>query len=197
MLVVHPWSIHQWVFRKFLSLWLISSLPVIFATLFFPPGEDASASTRILHAFSSTHQFIYAVSFMGPLLFLLYEMYERQRRYIAARKRTPETLGPEPKGIGLVLLLAFLVFAFSTFAYGATNAAQSAGISSDMMTAFARASDRYSIWVYMFGLYCWYITLLIPTTPMPDVDDYVAVGREKENQLKQEFRNRLAKGGAE
>jgi hypothetical protein len=184
--LVYPFESHRKALRKFFALWIISLLPIILAALIFPPGGSATFQERVLHSFSSTHQFIYAVSFLAPMLYLLFELYDRQNQYIDARKRSPESLGPRPKGIGFIVYIALIVFIFTSFAYGAANASPATAIH-----PLQTISQKAASWVYIYGLICWYITILMPMPPIVASIDYVGAGRQKEEDLKRDFQARI------
>ena len=180
------WETHKDALPKFFSLWILSVLPIIFAALLFPLEQSVDLWGRANAAFSATDQFIYAVSFLSPMLYMLYEKYVRQRRYIASGKRSPDMVGPAPRGFGYILFIALLLFVFTAFAFGASKVQQA----DQTGTAIEGYLATGAIGVYAYSIFCWYITILMSISM--DFPDFVAKTRQSENDMTDAFSKRLA-----
>src|SRR5690606_8521519 len=103
--------------------------------------------------FNGTHQFIYAVSFIAPVLYLFYEEREALWHHINSNKRTTRNLKVLPPGFGWVLTWSFFVFLFTAFAFAiSTRTNPSSNIS-----FIEQLSSRSALLVYIFALSCWYL----------------------------------------
>lgn len=182
-LIHYSWLCHKDAARKFGTLWVVSILPIILASILIAVGkapQSTSALWRSVHAgLFATDQFIYAVSFLPAILYLVHEKLERRGQYIHERKRRPSADLDLP-GSHWILWGTTIVLIFTAFAYGVTKADPS------IQWPFLSASGLV---VYVYAMYCWYITILDSITPTQS--DYVGDGRKREDEMKGKFAERI------
>jgi hypothetical protein len=140
---------------KFLVLWVLSILPLLFAAMIpiFSSGE--LEVLPILHAlnteFSSTSVLVYSVSYLVPFMYTAVELSIRHRQYAFERKVAPSKFD-FPKGYPVLLCISGLIFLFAIFVYKRVDS-QSPEIS--------YLSGKVKWIVYFYSVACWYTTLLI------------------------------------
>ncbi|MCO7506036.1 MULTISPECIES: hypothetical protein [unclassified Pseudomonas] len=182
-LVSFPSEAHKSALRKFFALWILASLPILFAALLSPIPADGSSwalFSKLKESISVSEQFVYVASFLTPVLYIWYEKYQAAEQNIAQRFKGLFS------GYGLVALSAFILMLATASAFGAlkTNA------DSFKSTFLSLALTEYSAWVYFFALYCWYLSLVdgIP-------GDFVAETRKSEQSVKTGLAARLKSRG--
>lgn len=195
--ISYDWDTHSAALRKFGILWLISILPLAFAALVSPMGKDLSAIgyiaqfwSHLVKEFNGTHQFIYTVSFITPVLYLVIEHNAQYVQFLKSNKRKAEGVVKfAPDGFGWVLFWSMIVFLFTTAAYAVSTTA-------DLRdeTLFLDSISRSTVFiVYLFALLCWYFTIL-DSTEAPRYS-YARSKSKGEDELKNALDQRIAERG--
>jgi hypothetical protein len=178
--------------KKFFTLWFLSLLPIFFSFFILPENQSQTLLGQFRAAFTPAEQFVYAVSFLSPTLYLLWERHQQREKFIQAGKKSTDLLAIVPRGFGIVLLLTLVVFIFTAFAFGAAKAWD---ISSP--TAFQRRVGTFAVnsavWVYLYGVYCWYLTIVMSVDA--EAQDFELVFRAQEDAVTTGLRKRLESKG--
>ncbi|MFG0330120.1 MAG: hypothetical protein ACF8PN_09505 [Phycisphaerales bacterium] len=175
---------HKDALKKFLFLWSISVIPIVSASIVVAMapngGFPAAVWEAIRTGFFATDQFIYAVAFLPPVLYLLFEKYELRGHFIALNKRKKnENL--EIPGYFLIYLLTVLVLIFTAFVYGVTKANPYS-----VSATFLAVSGGV---VYAFAMFCWYLSLLESVSPDPF--GFLDENRAREAEMSEDFGKRI------
>jgi len=145
---------------------------------------------KFVSSFFARHQFIYAVSFITPIFYLLWERYEGLRAYFSSGKRSVDGIKLTPPGFGTVLVWSVLFFLLTTVAYANTEAQATSGTP---RTILASWSDFITVAVYAFGLLCWYFMILEgSTSPATQYFNAVKQQENEDNEEAQAFSKRIA-----
>jgi hypothetical protein len=169
-LILSPWSTEQKADarRKFLFLWFVTTLPLLFSAFAKPStGDFSNASieffSNLWNAFSGRHQFIYAVSFITPVLYLLWERYKDARKaYLEATSDGTDVSGANlyqrftPEGYGWMLSISICVFLITAVSYTLAEA----HVPGTPKSLAHRVSPLTAVAVYLYGLFCWYYCVL-------------------------------------
>lgn len=170
---------HKVAIKKFIVLWIFASLPVVLAILFSPMSGEADwwVASKLRESISVSEQFVYVASFLTPVLYIWYEKIQAGR---------PISKGPFV-GYGFVALIAVIVMVVTAGAFGL---AKNNRESFEATLVYAVLSD-YSAAIYIFALYCWYLSLVdgVPAK------DYVSEGRREEEAVKSGLAARVANRG--
>ena len=181
-------SVHRSTFAKFASLWILSILPLVFSGLRgnVPPNVTAPVAflERVRSEFNSTSLFVFAISFLVPMLYQFYERFAVFRNYGLSRKRAPKHYDTPP-GYSCVLLGSVLVFALTAFAYG------NSGTGTTVLDWLV--GRGLVLVVYLYSIYCWYLTMLIDAHPR-DPMEIVNERRSQENEVAKGLSQRVAAG---
>jgi len=181
----YRFAVHRVALKKFFVLLLLTSLPVIVTVFMAPIPEGAEGPfLKFMHKFADSltvsELFVYSATFLTPILYLLFERIQ---------DISPTTLSEFRKvfrGYGLVTLLALIVIILTAVAFSTTKV--HTGMSNTFLNYFL---VKYSFSVYLFGLYCWYLTLLDGANS----SNFVDATRNNENSLTSKFAARLEKRG--
>lgn len=140
---------HKTALKKFFALWVLTSLPILFAALWsqVPEGADWFLFAKFRESISVSEQFVYTASFLTPVLYIWYEKIQGGRQNLIKGLFT---------GYGLVSLAASLVMLLTAAAFGSYKNSPDTFKST---LVYAVLSD-YSVLVYFFALYCWYLSLI-------------------------------------
>lgn len=140
---------HKSALKKFFALWILTSLPIIFAALWspIPEGGDSFFLAKFRESISVSEQFVYTASFLTPVLYIWYEKGQGGRKSLIKGWFT---------GYGLVALTASLVMLFTATAFGSYKNSPD----SFKSTVIYSALSDYSVQIYFFALYCWYLALI-------------------------------------
>lgn len=179
--------------QKFAVLWAISLSPLVFAVLADPRitahiNKWDAFILSLESSFLGTHQYIYAVSFITPIFYLLWEKYLELAQHTGSGKRSLGSLTVLPLGYGWLLLWSISVFLVTAVAY-----ANSTHLSPTKPATLLHELSRngiVTISVYLFALLCWYFTIL-DSIGTPRFDYVTTVRRNEKKQLEQ-FSDRLA-----
>jgi len=188
-----PPRAHASALLKFCVLWLLTSLPVIVAVLFsqMPTGADIDWVDGVFERFSASisvsEQFVYTASFLTPVLYICYEKY-RESGVQGAGRRFAESIQVF-SGYGWVFLASCLLILFTGLAFSSIKTNPDAF----KLTYLNHLLTNYSVYVYFFALYCWYLSLLDSVNK----GDYVNASRAGERVVAKGFSARLQARGVE
>lgn len=188
-LLAFPISTHKLAIPKFLFLFILSSLPLLFSTLL---GEVPAGTSSIETAFagellkspSTSDLFIYTATFLTPIFYLIFERYRA-----LSEKDREDNIGKNVtrifRGYGLVATMAILLLLVTAIAFGPSKT----GMASPILNTFlSHLLVKYSWCIYLFSLYCWYLTILDSVIEGSYVDDM----RDQETESVNSFQRRLA-----
>jgi hypothetical protein len=160
-IVYFPFASHQKAALKFVFLLIATSLPILAATVLapIPVGEEHTYIkffAKVGDAINISELFVYATTFLAPYLYLVFERYKAVRLTLSVD--VPKSKGKVDlfPGYFLVLGLACLLIVATAMAFGLMRANSPLFLNSFLY----RGLDSYAFWVYVFGLYCWYLSLL-------------------------------------
>ncbi|MEE4818356.1 hypothetical protein V2K62_11315 [Pseudomonas alliivorans] len=170
---------HKTALKKFFALWILTSLPILFAALWSPVPEGSNwfLFSKFRESISVSEQFVYTASFLTPVLYIWYEKIQGGRNLIKGLFT----------GYGLVSLAASVVMLLTAAAFGSYKNSPDAFKST---LVYAVLSD-YSILVYFFALYCWYLSLI---DGLPG-GDFVGDTRRSEQAVSSGLATRLKSRG--
>lgn len=193
-LVWFPWQTHSIAIRKFLVLWVLSSLPVIVAIFYSPMPVDSQASLtadilqRLSSSISVSEQFVYIASFLTPLLYIFYEKYNDSSDAEGRGERLAKSFQVF-RGYWLVFLFACLLILFTGLAFGSMKSNPEIFKSTYLYNALA----NYSSYIYIFALYCWYLSYLDGAYK----GDFVGATRAKEKKVSKGLSDRVLERGVD
>lgn len=175
-------EVHGTALKKFAALLVLTSLPVIVSVALAPmPGDASSAFDKLISKFADTltvtELFVYSATFLTPILYLQYE------RFSISNFSNLDALRKAFRGYGLVTLLALILIVLTAVAFAAVK------FHHDLFKAtfLNYYLGDYAIAVYLFGLYCWYLTLLDGANSSGFVQD----NRDQELGLTNKLASRL------
>lgn len=177
-LLFFPWSSHKIALKKLGALWALTNLPLLLTAMLTKVESSGTVFDAVLQKLSASispsEQFIYIISILTPILYLLFEKYESLPK--------PDSPGQNRvavifKGYGLVALSCLLLIILTAFAFGSikTNTQEFEGTLLYLMLA------KGAIPLYLFAIYCWYLSLLDETTTAEK--DYVENSRKLEQKV--------------
>lgn len=188
-LVSFPVETHTSALKKFIVLWVLTSLPVVFAAFLSPvTGENVFGDwlSRLGESISVSEQFVYTASFLTPVLYIWFEKYQGPERE-GINKKMSQSLKELFTGYGLVVIVAVLVMFLTAAAFSALKA-DSEFFKSTYLYLFL---TNYSQYIYFFALYCWYLSLLDGLHK----GDFVATTRKLERKVSSGLADRLRSRG--
>ncbi|UVM59761.1 hypothetical protein [Pseudomonas sp. B21-010] len=173
--------------KKFAVLWVLTSLPVIFAALLSPVnlGGDAALSDwidRLSESISVSEQFVYTASFLTPILYIWYEKYINSSQD-SFNKKLSQSLRELFNGYGTVVFTALLMILLTASAFSALKTNPD-NFKSTYLNLFL---TKYSVFIYLFALYCWYLSLLDGI----HAGDFVVATRKSEKMVSNGLAERL------
>jgi hypothetical protein len=173
--------------KKFAVLWVLTSLPVVFAALLSPVnlGGDAVLSdwvARLSESISVSEQFVYTASFLTPILYIWYEKYINSSQD-SFNKKLSQSLRELFNGYGTVVFTALLLMLLTAAAFSALKTSPD----SFKTTYLNLFLTKYSVYIYLFALYCWYLSLLDGI----HAGDFVVATRKSEQVVKTGLAERL------
>ena len=179
---------------KFAALWSISILPLLLAAMLCPIGENVGVVagfsefwSKLCSEFVGTHQFIYTVSFITPVVYLVFERFRHLEGFVKSRKTKAEgRIKHTPDGFGVILAWAVIIFVLTTagYAVSTTRSMRNANTFLDVI------SQATVVWVYLFALLCWYFTILDSTEITPA--DFSVAKKRNEDEFSAEFNQRIS-----
>lgn len=181
---------HRLAFPKFLVLWMLSTSPIILAVLLSPvPAGDiemhAKLVSKLREAFSGSEQYIYAASFISPLLYIIWDRYKAVEDNFKLSEKVDEAFKSVFKGYGLVSALAVLILLATITTFSATKI-DPVTYESTFLYAL---TEQWSFLIYLYALICWYLSILDAQSTL---GDYVGKARSKENDIRTAFSNRIS-----
>jgi len=192
-LVYFPKRTHIIAVQKFVALWLLSSSPVLLAILLSPiPADNITIWEKLLskwqESISVSELYIYVASFLSPVLYILYERYQLIDGKETIKEKVEETFGKIFYGYRLISFLALILLFLTVAAYSAIKA----GSTNFDKTFLYHFISHLSPWVYLYAVYCWYLSILdginIPR-------DFVSESRQSEIGLSNNLKARLDERG--
>jgi hypothetical protein len=163
------------------TLWVVSSLPVIFAVLFsIIPEGDASIEQKFVEGIrkclSVSELFVYAASFLSPLLYIIFEKYRATEIEHSKGSRISETFKRVFDGYQTMFFSAIVILVLTAAAYTAAKTS-SAGLEDTFLYGLL---PNLAWYVYAFSLVCWYMSIL---EGVAEPVDFVSVNRASEDAL--------------
>jgi hypothetical protein len=190
----YSFKYHKAALKKFLVLWAMSILPMLLTSLVVLIQGSSGFWGSLQNSLKSTDMFIYSASFLPPMIYLFYERYHELLDYINAGKRSPSALSPVPKGFELMILISCTVFLLTTFFFGLAKAWEVSS-PNNALAAFKTFANKAVFWVYLYSIFCWYLTILMASNI--DSFDFVSCARQQEENLQVGFAERMKnKGGS-
>jgi hypothetical protein len=179
---------------KFLVLWGMSLAPLLLAALLqeIPVNESMFSAfcKKFGASFFARHQFIYAVSFITPIFYFLWERHHGLLNYFLSRKRSLSGVKLIPPGFGVVLIWSIIFFLLTTVAYAVTQTRTNPAAT---RTILESGSDIITVVVYVFGLLCWYFMILDGSvSAAAEYFQEVEQQEEKEKEQAQAFSDRIS-----
>lgn len=186
-LFFYPWDAHKTAIKKFFVLWLFTSLPIIFAAILskIPEGNYGDTSgllVKIKDSITVSELFIYTASFLTPILYMIFEKITSIPREEIGEKITKGIRGIFT-GYELVALISFIIIIITAIAFGQIKTNEQYFRD----TYLNHYLTEYSLIIYIFSLYCWYLTLLDGAWS----GDFVRSNRKTENIVSSQFSDRL------
>lgn len=187
------WKGHSRAFKKFFILWVLSSLPVVFAILFSTPEasdlelwEKFKASLRLSYTVSDV--FVYSAAFLSPLLLIIFEKYNamayEEDRGIKIHKAFKRVFPCYYLMWGAALIVLFVIsWAFSVYRMGGDELKE---------TLLYLWIPDFHYYVYVFALFAWYLTIWDRDRP---VEHYFKEMKNSEDTFSTGFSERLSKKG--
>ena len=188
-LTYFPLSVHRTAFKKFIVLLILTSLPVIVAVVLspVPSGNDGGIDkllTKLRESINVSELFVYTATFLTPVLYLIFEKYDELPKEQLGEEITKGVKGIF-KGYGLVAFLSLLIMIFTAIAYSSLKVNAEAFKPSYLNHYLV----NYSSWVYLFALFCWYLTILHEKWG----GNFVDSNRNSENATAKAFSVRISK----
>lgn len=182
-----PRKHHLNVLKKFLFLWLISSLPVILAVILSPVPNDGSEISnavfvRFKDSISVSELFVYSAAFLTPILYMVVEKYNEAPGNQFGEKVSRSANGLF-RGYWLIAGLSLLVMFLTVVAFALIKS-DPEGFEKMILGHYL---TKYVFPVYLFSLFCWYLTLLDSAW----TGDFLNENRRSEDNMYQDFSDRL------
>ncbi len=182
---------HKVALKKFFTLWVLTSLPIIAAAGLSPiPDGDAEVVVKLFdnlrEAIVASELFIYAASFLTPVLYIYYE---KQGESQNEGGLTRAVRGPF-RGYGFVALASAMTLFLTAVAFSSIKT--DAIFFKKTFLSYFLTHTYLSIAIYFFSLYCWYLTMLDGTWN----GSFVDINRQSESSVASDFSARLKARGA-
>lgn len=158
-LLYFPKETHKKSIKKFFILWVFSSLPIIAAVIFSPvPEGDIGILPKLIlklkDGISNTEQFVYAASFLSPVIYIAISRYFSNSG--GAGDRVVKVTSSVFDGYTFIFIASFLVLLFTGMAFAVAKV----DADSFQNTFFHAAIYKFPYIVYLYALACWYISIL-------------------------------------
>lgn len=164
-------------------LWGVSSSPVIFGIL---ASERVSGGEtlieKVMSSLTLSEIFIYSSSFLSPVIYIAIEEIKQKNNESDTYKKRMRIC----PGYYYVIASAIIVALISAFGYGMFISNNVAFRSSWFYYTFS----PYAIWIYVFAIYLWYLSLLDKN--VPDDMRYDKIHRASEANAVADFEARMA-----
>jgi len=186
-LVCFPREAHKSAIRKFAVLWVLSSLPVVFAAFLSPVSLDGGSNfsdwiARLAQSISVSEQFVYTASFLTPILYIWYEKYHNSSQE-GFNQKFAQSFKEVFDGYGFVVFSALFLILLTAAAFSALKTNPEIF----KLTYLSLFLTEYSKYIYLFALYCWYLSLLDGMHQ----GDFVGATRKKEKLVSKGLTDRL------
>lgn len=185
------WESHKKAIPKFLVLWAMASSPLLIGLLLQPNGASEnsiqSPSFALSEFFPPAEQLVYAAAFLPSLIYLVFErLIDAKREPAPSKYFVNLEIRSLFRGYVFVAVVAVLVLVLAIIIYtaGRTNFEY---LRNTPLYIIARNG---AIYVYMYGLYCWYLTII---DAVQSPSDYVANSAESERNMVNKFNSRIEK----
>jgi hypothetical protein len=180
---------HLKAIPKFLILWLLSSLPILWSTLFssVPEGDYSKFAkfwNSFCNSFSVSELFVYSASFLSPLLYIIFEKFQTVDTEKSAGQKISETFRRVFNGYRTVFFIAILVLLLTASAY---SIARTKGAQYESTFMF-QLVPNLAAYVYLFAIFCWYLSIL---DGIGEGGDFVAINRAGEEDITKRFKRRV------
>lgn len=190
-LMFFSWPTHKRALQKFITLWTLSTSPVILAILLspIPAGSNSlwgSLVSKFTESISVSEQFVYAASFLSPVLYIIFERYISRDNDESMSERLRNSFKGVFDGYGLICFFATIVMLLTVSAYTATKT----NLDYFESTFLYKFSTESSLWLYFYAVFCWYLSMLDGAATG---EDFVRNTRENENQLADRFTARISR----
>jgi len=154
-------EIHKKAAIKFIFLWLLTSSPIIVATILSPiPEGEANVTLKLFaklkEAISVSELFVYSATFLSPIIYMIVERYYESPEDKFGKRSVKGIF----KGYRIIFLFSTLLM-FST-AIGFSNI--KVDFNAFKISFLGYYLTHFVLIIYLFSLYCWYLTLLDGTS---------------------------------
>lgn len=173
--------------KKFFVLWFSATSPVILAFFFAVAEREGEFKSALSAIWSLSESLVYTAAFIPPFLYLIYERYSEKSPYDSGGDGRFKFFRKLFEGYWLNFLVAMVVLVLSVIAFTIDKVADE-GFKEGWFFGFLESLVPY---LYVFSLYCWYLTILDSFSGDFDFVDHV---RAEENQMSMKFKQRLARG---
>jgi hypothetical protein len=184
----HSWADHWVALKKFAFIWIISTAPVICAALLSKPSPNIDPTRvgsefdrTVYAAFSLGEQFVYAATFIAPVLYIFFEGI-----VLAAKTDPPERLDSirrRVRGFGGLLLPTIILIILTVLSFAAARNPDA--FKSTFLFLFL---GTQSLIIYVLSLGLWYASVLLDTLPNLD---FAEESRAESKRFSAAFRRRL------
>lgn len=188
----YPLETHKKALIKFIFLWFLTSFPVIVATILSPiPEGDINVTLKLFaklkEAISVSELFVYSATFLSPIIYMIVERYYECPEDKSGKRSVAGIF----KGYRIILLFSILLM-FST-AIGFSHIKVDANTFKISFLGYYLTNSVLII--YLFSLYCWYLTLLDGFSL--STGSFINENRTSEMNVSNEFKARLRAREAE
>lgn len=188
----HPIASHWVAAKKFAFIWIVSTSPVICAALLAQPATDkvgadrigAEFEAKVYSAFSLGEQFVYAATFIAPVLYIFIEAIliatssDTSDKFTSIRQRV--------RGFGSLLLPAIILIVITVLSFAAARNPET--FKSTFLFIFL---GTQSLILYALSLGLWYAAILLDTLPNMD---FAEETRAEARQFAKALKRRLGGG---
>jgi hypothetical protein len=153
-----------------------------------PPGEGTDSEKFIEKFFQSitaSELFIYSAGFITPILYLLIERYFSGDNS-SLENRVHRVIRSVFPGYFWLFFPALFAWIIAFFAYGVSRA--NGGLTQDSF--LMKFGEGYSQYIYIYALFCWYLTLCDGCASQST--DYTGSIRGEERELAASFHQRIS-----
>lgn len=183
----HSRTRHSAALNEFVFLWCVSSLPIIIAVLMSDAavvdGEFSSNGflNTIYSHFPLEAQFVYAASYLAPVLFVAYDILRNSWREDDKRYATQE-IKKLMKGYSGVTVWAVVILLLTALAFAQVGGDER----TNLMSYWLGSAPAL---IYLFSLVLWYCSILKGITP--EVQSPQSFSKDEEAK-KKSFKDRMA-----
>lgn len=186
-----PWKAHRAALEKFAVVWILTSLPILFAVFSSKiPDGNTDVTMKLLmklkESIDSSELFVYTATFLTPIIYLIFEKYKESSENKPSEKLS-EIFSTLFKGYKLTVFISVLLMIFTAFGFGQIKADPD-GYKDTFLGYYL---NNYVLVIYIFSLYCWYLSLLDGAW----TGDFVTANRKSEaratSSLSERLQNRI------